>query len=70
MEWNNNMQPKGVPTITQNKKNKSFVEITFYPDFKRFGMAKFEPDIVNLFKKRAYDMAGVLPKVKVILNGK
>lgn len=32
-------------------------------------MEKFESDIVQLFVKRAYDMAGVLAKVKVVLNG-
>ena len=44
--------------------------MTFYPEFKRFGMEKFDNDIVALMKKRVYDMAGMLPCVKVFLNEK
>ena len=68
MTWSENMSVKTEPIITPFK-GSDFVEVTFYPDFKRFGMEKFEPDIVRLFKKRAYDMAGIIPQVKVILNG-
>ena len=44
--------------------------ITFEPDLARFGMEKMDEDIVALFKKRVYDMAGITPKgVSVYLNG-
>jgi DNA topoisomerase-2 len=33
-------------------------------------MDGFDDDIFSLFTKRAYDMAGVMPKVKVYINGK
>jgi DNA topoisomerase-2 len=47
-----------------------FTSITFEPDLKRFGMQIMDEDIVSLFKKRVYDMAGVTPKnVSVYLNG-
>ena len=47
-----------------------FTCITFEPDLKRFGMQIMDEDIVSLFKKRVYDMAGVTPKnVSVYLNG-
>ena len=42
----------------------------FYPDFKKFNMLGFDDDIVSLFRKRVFDLAGVLPKVRVHLNGK
>jgi DNA topoisomerase-2 len=31
-------------------------------------MDRFDDDIVSIFKKRVYDMAGLLPRVKVSLN--
>lgn len=33
-------------------------------------MDRLDDDIFMLFTKRAYDMAGLMPKVKVIVNGK
>ena len=47
-----------------------FTSITFEPDLKRFGMENMDEDIISLFKKRVYDMAGITPKsVSVYLNG-
>ena len=46
-----------------------FTSITFEPDLSRFGMEKMDEDIIALFKKRVYDMAGITPKgVNVYLN--
>ena len=46
-----------------------FTSITFEPDLSRFGMEKMDEDIISLFKKRVYDMAGITPKgVNVYLN--
>lgn len=48
-----------------------FTCIRFKPDLKRFNMKNLDDDIVGLFTKRAYDMAGCTEKkVKVHLNGK
>jgi hypothetical protein len=33
-------------------------------------MSQFDDDIVSIFNKRVYDMAGMLPRVKVHLNEK
>lgn len=33
-------------------------------------MREFDDDIVSLMRKRVYDMAGLLPNVKVFLNEK
>jgi len=47
-----------------------FTSITFEPDLSRFGMEVMDEDIISLFKKRVYDMAGITPKgVNVYLNG-
>lgn len=71
MTWTNNMT--NIIRMLRNYKNsakKIFTSITFYPDFPRFKMQRLDDDIFMLLTKRAYDMAGLMPTVKVILNGK
>lgn len=52
------------------KQDGDFTSITFFPDLKKFKMQRMDDDIVSLFTKRAYDLAGVTDKkVKVVLNG-
>jgi DNA topoisomerase-2 len=49
---------------------KDYTRITFQPDLKKFKMDSLDDDIVALFTKRVYDMAGVTDKrVNVFLNG-
>lgn len=69
--FTNNMFDKEDPTITKlkSKKLKSYVKITFTPDYKRFGMDGLSRNVVGLLKKRVYDIAAyVNRKVKVYLN--
>ena len=48
-----------------------FTCITFEPDWERFGMKELDDDIIALFEKRVFDIAGITPKsVSVYLNGK
>jgi len=55
----------------RHSKEGDFTCITFRPDLKRFKMDKLDEDHIQLFTKRAYDMAGVISKnVKVFLNDK
>ncbi|GAA5863655.1 hypothetical protein JCM3774_001204 [Rhodotorula dairenensis] len=70
--FSNNMSKKGTPKITENKKGEQYTQITFTPDLKRFNMDEggFDRDILSLLHKRVWDMAGIIPKVKVYLNGK
>ncbi|KAJ3122937.1 DNA topoisomerase 2, partial [Physocladia obscura] len=63
----NNMAKKEDPKITSCK-TEDFTRITFKPDLAKFGMSHLDNDITALFKKRAYDLAGCLPGVKVYLN--
>ena len=66
----NNMLKFDEPKIEDYSKE-DFTCITFEPDLKRFGMDKLDDDIVSLFEKRVFDMAGITPKsVSVYLNGK
>lgn len=59
------------PIIEKNKdsKMKPYTQISFIPDFKRFGIEKLTDDHLCLFKKRVYDLAACTNKnVKVYLN--
>lgn len=69
--WENNMSKKSPPKISPYPAGKDYTRVTFWPDFEKFGMKKLDDDIVGLFMKRAYDVAGSTNhKVKVNLNGK
>ena len=70
--WSNNMR-KSVDAVIADvgPKDTDFTSVTFWPDFKLFGMDGFEDDAVALFEKRVIDIAGVTDKaLKVYLNGK
>jgi DNA topoisomerase-2 len=55
--------------ITKCKK-KPYTKVIFKPDYKRLGIEKLSPDMINLFKRRVYDIAAVTDKkVKVKYNG-
>jgi DNA topoisomerase-2 len=65
------MSQKEEPTITDDPSVFDYTCITFRADLKRFKMQSLDNDIVALFTKRAYDMAGVSDRrVQVKLNGK
>lgn len=66
--WTNNMGQSEEPII-KSAASEDFTRITFYPDLKKFGMTRLDDDIVGLFKRRAYDIAGCAKGVKVFLNG-
>ena len=53
------------------RNTEDWTKITWTPDLAKFGMTEFDDDIVALFTRRAYDMAGCTHhSVKVYLNGK
>ena len=65
-----NMLKFNEPKIEDYSKE-DFTCITFEPDLSRFGMTELDDDIVALFEKRVFDMAGITPKsVSVYLNNK
>lgn len=67
--FENNMGTKGTPKISSYS-NSDYTCITFKPDLKRFNMTSLDNDIVSLFMKRVYDIAGVTTgKLQVVLNG-
>jgi len=64
-----NMTKRHEPEVA-NSKEKSFTRITFKPDLAKFGMSTLDDDVVSLFTKRVYDIAGsTMEKCSVYLNG-
>ena len=60
---------KGKPSIKDCKDD--WTRITWSPDLAKFGMETLDDDMVDLFVRRAYDMAGCTHHtVKVYLNNK
>ena len=56
------------PEIVPSK-DSDYTCITFQPDLKKFGMKKFDKDLLDLMYKRVFDLAGVVGgSVKVFLN--
>jgi DNA topoisomerase-2 len=68
-EFTDGMTNKTQPIVTKSKV-KDFTKITFYPDFKEFGMTSFDSNGTRkLIEKRVYDLAACTPKkVNVYLN--
>lgn len=66
--YNDNMSRMSKPKLTKALKS-DYTSITFKPDLSKFGMDHLDEGIVSLMKKRVYDLAGILPGVKVFLNG-
>ena len=69
-EWTDNMLNVGKTEVTKlPAKTKSSVKITFYPDFKRFGITNLNNDHYPLFYRRAIDIGGTSNnKLKVFFN--
>jgi len=59
-EWRQNMADKDDPDISEaSSRLADYTQITFYPDFHRFGMESLRNEkIISLFIKRVYDVAG------------
>jgi len=77
--FKNNMADIGEPVIESvDNKSMPYTQITYYPDYKRFGLDGLTDDMKCLFVKRVYDLAacshrnGVDAKhnVKVYINDK
>ena len=67
--YSNNMWTMGKPTIKTSKKS-PYTEIEYTADFEKFGIEEYSPDMLDLMKKRVYDIAVLTPEsVKVYFNG-
>ena len=69
--WTNNMATAEKAKVTDSKQGKSYVKITFYPDFPRFKIDNLDNEHFELFHRRTIDIAGVTNgKLKVYFNDK
>ncbi|MDA9216391.1 toprim domain-containing protein [bacterium] len=67
-EFKSNLDIIESPKITKCTK-KPYTKISFKPDYKRLGIENLNPDMLNLFKRRIYDIAAITDKsVKVKFN--
>lgn len=64
------INPPEISKLEKGTKLESYIKITFLPDYKYFGFKKgLSDDMLNLFKKRAYDIAGTTAEnVQVYYN--
>ncbi len=56
------MSKKSEPKITSKSLKGDYVQVSFKPDLARFKMVCLDEQIVSLFKKRVYDIAGTASK--------
>lgn len=58
------------PVVESRRGGSDFLQITFQPDFARFGLECFPNYMAVLIKKRLFDFALLAPEVKFSFNGK
>lgn len=66
--FSDNMRKRTKPVIKKSTKNHT--QISFIPDFERFGMDKIDDDHFKMIEKRIYDIAACNPGIKITFNGK
>jgi len=65
--FSNNMSYRTKPSIKPS--TKKHTQISFIPDFQRFGIDKIDEDHFKIIEKRIYDLAGCNPGIKFTFNG-
>ena len=68
MQWVDNMEPAGSPTVTTKTIRKGSTLISFTPDFARFGVNGWTDDHIAAIRKYVVDMA-MITRVRVKYNG-
>lgn len=68
--WKNNMLEKSEPKVKMSKSanKKGFTEVSFLPDYEKFGVSCLSQDMYQLFLKTVIDMT-MITSVKVLWNG-
>uniref|UniRef100_A0A0N4ZF54 DNA topoisomerase 2 n=1 Tax=Parastrongyloides trichosuri TaxID=131310 RepID=A0A0N4ZF54_PARTI len=69
--WYDNMSRCDEPIIEDIKCYdglEDYTEVSFIPDLEKFKIEHFDDDVINILKKRAYDMAGTCDDVQVFFN--
>jgi DNA topoisomerase-2 len=65
--WSDNMTIRDEPKIKKSKLKKGYTEVSWIPDFERFGMKGYNRDILKLYAKYVCD-AAMLTRVSVLWN--
>lgn len=56
--WSDNMTIRNEPIIQKIvSKEKEFTRVSFLPDFERFGIKGWTSDMIDIFKRRAYEIS-------------
>jgi DNA topoisomerase-2 len=63
------MRERGEPKITKAASTVGFTEISYVPDFPRFGLDGLDSDHVEMMRKRCADIAACNPLIRVEFNG-
>lgn len=67
--YTNNLSIKSKAKITNFDNAMGYVKITYEPDLKYFDIKQMNDDLINLMKRRVYDIAALTKKnIKVYLN--
>lgn len=62
--------PKLTPMTEKEIKEKlNFTKVTFKPDLPKFGMNKLTGDVIDLMRRRLFDLAGTNNSLNVFFNG-
>ena len=64
--FTNNMRERGEPKVKRNKVNHT--EISYLPDYEKFGLEGLDESHSRLIHKRVVDVAGCNPNIKVFFN--
>jgi DNA topoisomerase-2 len=68
-KFSDNMFTKEDPIIEEVNDAEPYTQVSFIPDFAKFGIKSITPDMFNLLKRRAYDLA-MNTNAKVYFNDK
>jgi DNA topoisomerase-2 len=66
--FSNNMRDRTQPKV--KKATKNFTQISYTPDYEKFGMNGIDESHMRLLHKRVLDIAGCNPSIKVYFNDK
>lgn len=64
----NNAKDRTTPKITACTKH--YTQISYIPDYEKFGMEEISDDIYKSIESRVYEVAGTNPKLKIYFNDK
>jgi len=66
--FSNNMKARTKPVITKSSKNHT--EVSYIPDYEKFGLTGIDNDHFSVIEKRVYDLAACNTHLKIYFNGK